>query len=266
MALKTSSERLADAMARTRRHWQMQLEMEKIAMASPPEPMPPPAFSIAISREAGADGGRVARALGEQLNWPVYDRELVELLAERMGVRSSLIAGLDEQRSSWIRECLAAFSADPPVVQAAYVRRLVETLLALAAHGSCVLVGRGAAQVLPPATTLRVRLVAPLAHRIDVLRDRNGLTRDEAERRVATTDRDRTRFVQDHFRIDPVDPHTYDLILNSARFDVTECADLIVAALRRLQGRAGISATAPPGPRAAAVAAAPAPAAPALKG
>ena len=41
-----------------------------------------------------------------------------------------------------------------------YVHRLIQTLLSLAAKGECVILGRGAAQALPPQTTLRVRLVA----------------------------------------------------------------------------------------------------------
>ena len=39
---------------------------------------------------------------------------------------------------------------------------------------------------------------------------------------------------------DPTDPAGYDLILNSGRFTVDECADLIIEGLRRLQAqRAG---------------------------
>src|SRR5262249_41409867 len=51
-------------------------------------------------------------------------------------------------------------------------RRRAETLLSRAAHGECIIVGRGAAQVLPPKTTLRVRMVGPLQDRITATQHR----------------------------------------------------------------------------------------------
>jgi cytidylate kinase len=124
------------------------------------------------------------------------------------------------------------------VSASAYVRHLFETHLSLAAHGECVLVGRGAAQVLPAATTLRVRLVAPVEDRVEAIRQRFGISVDEAARWVATTDAERSRFVRDHCGKDPVDPRLYDLVLNASRLAVNECADLIIEALHELQARA----------------------------
>lgn len=37
---------------------------------------------------------------------------------------------------------------------------------------------------------------------------------------------------------DPADPRNYDLLLNTSRFTIGECAELIIEALRRLQARA----------------------------
>ncbi len=234
MDRKSSSERLAEAMARTRRHWQ-----ERAREAAEPSWMPPcPAFTIALSREAGAGGQEVAREVGAQLNWPIYDRELVELLAREMGVQRSLLESVDERRKGWLQECLEALSTAPTVSEDAYARRLARVLLALAAHGECVIVGRGAAQVLPAVTTLRVRLVAPLEARIAVIGRRLGVGQEEAARWVAATDLERSRFVRDHFRKDPGDPHLYDLVLNAARFSPAECAAFIVEALHRVQAHA----------------------------
>jgi cytidylate kinase len=225
MGGKNSSERLAEAMARASSHEQTRLAET-------------PAFTIALSREAGANAAPVTRALGERLGWPVYDRELLQRIAGEMGVRATLLESMDERRKGWLQECLEAFGSGSTVSESAYVRRLVETLLALASHGECVLVGRGAPQLLPPATTLRVRLVGPVADRVKVVRQRFGISEEEAARWVTKTDAERARFVKDHFRKDPTDPRLYDLVLNSARLSAGECADLIVEALRRLQARA----------------------------
>jgi cytidylate kinase len=155
-----------------------------------------------------------------------------------MGVCTNLLESLDEKHRSWLAECLEAFASTPAVSESVYARHLLETLLSLGAHGKCVLVGRGAAQVLPPATTLRVRLVGPVADRVKVICQRLGIPHEEAKKWVERTDGERTRFVKDHLHKDPTDPWQYDLVLNSSRFTITECADLIIEALRRLQTHA----------------------------
>ena len=90
--------------------------------------------------------------------------------------------------------------------ESAYVHHLVETVLALGILGECVIVGRGAAFILPAATTLRrVRLVGPVRERITALSRKLGITEPEAARQVRTIDRERTDFVEDHFFKDPSD-------------------------------------------------------------
>jgi cytidylate kinase len=227
---------MAEAMERARRHWRAERQAGAAGGISLSPTRPP--FTIALSREAGANGAEVARAVGERLHWPVYDRELLQLIAEGMGLRTDLLDSVDEKRVGWLRQCLEAVVAVPAVTAGAYTRHLVEALLALAAHGNCVIVGRGAAQILPAATTLRVRLIGPLEERVRAIRERFGLTPAEAARWVERTDRERTRFVQDHFRRDPADAHAYDLVINTARYPVAACADLIEEALRRLPAEA----------------------------
>jgi cytidylate kinase len=196
------------------------------------------AFTIALSREAGTLGAAVAQELSTRLNWPVYDHELLVELAKDLGVGTRLLEEADEKPASWLQECVEAFAAVPTVGETTYFRHLLKALQSLSAHGECVIVGRGAAQILPPATTLRVRLFAALEDRIAVVSRERGVSSSEAARYVETTDRARIRFIKDHFHKDPTDPQHYDLVLNSSRFSVVECADLILEALRRLQGRA----------------------------
>ncbi len=194
-----------------------------------------PHYTIALSREAGTQGRTIARLVGERLGWAVYDRELLSLLAEQMGVQPALLENVDEKRVNWLLEFVENLSSPGSVSQSSYVRKLVETIVRLAAKGDCVLVGRGAAQILPPATTLRVRLIAPPPQRIAATQKQFQLTHSEAERWVQKTDHERTDFVSRHFHYDPTAPHGYDLILNSARYSAEGSAELIIEALHRLQ-------------------------------
>ncbi len=188
--------------------------------------------TIAISREEGAGGPQIAREVGAQLHWPVFDHELLERIADKMNVRVGLVESVDEHRQDWLLECLKSLA--PPqssVSQPKYMRHLMETLLALAAHGNCVIVGRGAAQMLPPATTIAVRVVAPLEDRVTRLSDEEGISKGEAGRHIAKKDRERLAFIKDNFHTDARDPAQYDVVVNRGRLSTAQSVQVIVAAL-----------------------------------
>jgi cytidylate kinase len=204
-----------------------------------PEAAPEPAgFTIALSREVGALGTTVARALGQRLGWSVHDHELVERVAQDMNLRTRLLESLDERPGSWMAECFAAFSSQRVVTGFAYVEHLLQTLLGLAARGNCIIVGRGAAHVLSGDRVLRVRLIAPLEYRVAVIAQQLGVDRGAARRHIETIERARTAFVKEHFKKDLTDPLGYDLLVNTGHFSVEESADIILAGLRCLQARA----------------------------
>jgi len=196
-----------------------------------------PALSIALARQAGTQGTLVAHEIGARLNWPVYDRELLELIAGKAGLRASLLESVDERRKSWLLEWIEAFASLPGISEIGYSRLLVETVLSLGALGHCVFVGRGAAQILPPQYTLRVYLVGALSDRVDYISKDRGLPHDEAERFVKEKDHESIEFVKSHFFKDPTDPMQCDLLLNRSRWSITECADLIIQAVPMAESR-----------------------------
>jgi cytidylate kinase len=227
------------------RHWEAKRQPGAVQrdLSSPASP----AFTIALSREVGTQGTSVAKEVGRILGWHVYDHELLEHIAKEMGLRTALLSSVDERHQSWLLEAAEAFLSAPVksdwgplVTESAYVHHLVETVLALGIHGECVIVGRGAALILPVQTTLRVRLVGPVRARIAALGRKLGISEREAARQVRTMDRERTDFVQDHFLKDPTDPRNYDLVLNALRLPVAKSAELIVEMLYRLKA-AGIA-------------------------
>ena len=108
-------------------------------------------------------------------------------------------------------------------------------MLILAARGEAVLVGRGAGFVLPTATTVHVRVVAPVGQRVAYLSQWMRLTEPEAAAEVRARDRKRAEFLAALADGDPNDPTAYDLLLNSDRLGVEACAELISQAVRAKQ-------------------------------
>jgi cytidylate kinase len=222
-------QREADTLKMAERHWEAKTRFQGLETEK--------AFAIALAREAGASGALVAGEIGKRLNWPVYDQLLLERIAQEMGLRTQLLESVDERRKSWLLEVVEGF-ASAGVSELSYVRHLIQTILSLGVHGDCVIVGRGAAHILPRETTLCVRLVANLDDRIAAVGRRLSLTKDKAAKWVADTDRQRQDFIKDHFLKDPADPHHYDLILNVSTWSTSDCADLVLHGLRDLENRA----------------------------
>jgi hypothetical protein len=190
----------------------------------------PAGLSIAVSREAGARGGTIGRRVGRKLGWQVYDQEALEYIAQQGTVRQDLLAAQDAAAGRWAEDRLqqlsraGLLSATPPLVN------LTRVILALAAQGQVVFIGRGAGCLLPPASTLKVRVLAPLADRVAYMSQWLRLTREEAAERVRLRDSRRSAYLQTHFHHDPADVYQYDLALNSSLLGEEVCAELIVQA------------------------------------
>jgi cytidylate kinase len=199
-------------------------------------------FTVALSREAGAPGLEIAREIGERLKWPVYEREVVDLIAQQSGLRSELLESVDEHDRNWLVDALESFSRRERVSSAEFVHHLVHVLTALAAHGSCVIVGRGATACLPRATTLRLRIVADLGDRVHRIATEQQVSEDKALSFVQRIDRDRAQFVAHHFHRDVLDVHNFDLVLNASRLTASACADVALQALHDLEHAAAAAA------------------------
>jgi cytidylate kinase len=215
--------------------------------ARPEQPSPPAPFTITISREAGALGNSVAAEVGRRLGWPVYDREILDKIAEELRRPPSRLEAVDERPASWLEECLSALGDQHHVSPDTYFKYLNGVVRGLGVVGHCLIVGRGANFILPAQTTLRVRLVALPEDRARVVAQRLGLPAGEAAAWVVSTERQRRAFIKRYFRQDPTVPHHYDLVLNTSRLAVDEAADVIIQALRQFEGRSAPSGHPEPG-------------------
>jgi hypothetical protein len=196
-------------------------------------------FAITISREVGALGNRVATEIGRRLEWPVYDRNILDEIAERLRRPASDLRGLDEQPGTWLGECFSSLiDHDHFVGSGAYFQHLSAVIRGLGSSGRCVIVGRGANFLLPAATTLRVRIVSTAEDRTRVAGQRLGLSTQDAAAHIEDIERKRLGFIEGHFGKDPRDPRHYDVVLNTSRLSVDDAADLVLETLCRLENQA----------------------------
>ena len=195
----------------------------------------PKSFTVAVSREAGAGGTGVATAVGRRLGWPVFPQEMLDFLARDDAARADVLTDLPAGAVEWadleLGKLVRARGLDPAGDTAAVVR----LVFALAARGEAVLVGRAAGFLLPAASTVHVRVVAPAADRVSYLAQWLRLTEAEAAAEIDGRDLRRAAFLATLSDAVMTDPARYDLHINSGRFTPDAAAEVVAAAVRAKQ-------------------------------
>lgn len=184
---------------------------------------------ITLSRAVGLPGDEIARRLHERTGWPVFDREILAAMADSDELRQQVYAYLDDRDINWVEDFVLSMN-ERAISRENYFHRLTETVSALARKCHAVFLGRGADLILPRDVGLRVRLTASHDYCVRTFAASNNLKHEYALRQFEEIEAERTRFIKNHFGVDPGDPTRFDLILNIERLNVAKAVDIILAA------------------------------------
>jgi cytidylate kinase len=191
---------------------------------------------ITISRDKGSLGDEIALELGERLGWVVYDKEILDYIAQDSHVRQSLAQQLDEKAQSLIHETIQRFlrmAEGGSFGVAEYHEALLKTLAYLSTRGDAVLVGRGANFAMRSETTgLHVRIIASARVRIQRLSLRWRVPPAEARWRMEEMDNERRSFIRHHFKQNVDDASYYDLIYNTDHLTPSQVVDSILGVVQ----------------------------------
>ena len=205
------------------------------AMTPPPPAQRPRGFTVAISREAGSRGGTIAAAVGHILGWQVFTQEMLDFLAHDESARSEVLEDLPPASREWAELELTRATRGRELASRSDAVAVARLVFALAARGEVVVVGRGAGFLLPPESTVHVRVVAPLSQRVAYMGQWLRLTESESAAEVTRRDRKRNELLATLSNRDVADPTAYDLVVNAGRLGIAACAELIAQAVRAKQ-------------------------------
>ncbi len=186
---------------------------------------------VTLSREAGAGGSRVAEALGQKLGWEVFDKGVLDQLADRYQLSRPVLEAVDETTMSWAYDIFGTWLDREIISHEKYLTRLNRIFLAAAKKGNAIFVGRGAQFLLPRDHGLAIRLVASESYRIRRLMEDNELPLAKARQLMHQLDRGRREFVRHFFHQDVDNASIYDMVINVERFGVERTADMIIRML-----------------------------------
>jgi cytidylate kinase len=201
---------------------------------------------ITISRMYGSGGSEIAQRVADALGWALLDNDIIDRVAERLGVTPAEVQAREERVPSLVErlaEALTLGSGEYMAVvpTAAALPPEDERLLAVtervireaAALGPVVLVGRGAQGVLASREdAFHVFCYAPRGALAARVAKRLGISVEDAEREVDLTNRRREQYVKRHWRRDWRAVDNYHLCVNTGWLATEAAADLITRAAR----------------------------------
>ncbi len=183
---------------------------------------------ITISRTHGAGGDNIAAEIASLLKWQIYDRELVEYIAQTCQIRDRIVECFDErklnQTHNWVHTLL-----DKQVLgMDKYFRLLHDVIVAIAEQGQAIIIGRGSNFIVEPQNSLRVMITAPLNWRVNHIAEAQNISTKEAKKIVVLVDSNRYAFVDRYFHQSANEMTAYDLVLNVEHLSNTVAAKMII--------------------------------------
>jgi len=202
---------------------------------------------VAIGRELGAGGHEIGERIAALIGAELLDNQIVDTVAQKIGAPAAYVEARDEQVESFADRLFRAITAAQPEAYAAgdaVPDWSEERLFALtgdiirerARDRSVVVIGRGAPVLLKGLPgLLRLFVIADAEARAARLQLRLSCTREEALKRMKSSDQHRAAYMKQHFGVDWRDPHGYDLVVNSGAVGVDQAARIAVECLKVLR-------------------------------
>ena len=200
---------------------------------------------VTVARYLGCGGSYLGQMVAGDLGFRCLDREIISETAQKFSLDAAHIAAREEKVASFWERMLRGISVGPP--EATFVpppaREISDMELFLAEgdvmksiteHEDCVLVGRGAAHLLPDFPgKINVLLHAPTEFRIPrVMQYYGAKTESQARTMIERSDNLRKTFVMQMTGLDLVCAQNYHFALDTSVLPLDDIAAMITHYVR----------------------------------
>lgn len=185
---------------------------------------------IAISRQFGSGGRTIGKLLAEQLNIPLYDREIISQVAKESGFAESYVEEKGEYGSSdkaagmFInRSCYSSASNEDTIwnFQTKFIKEHAE-------KEPCIIIGRCADYILSNRLdVLRVFIHADMKERIKRISEVYKINDSDPEKFLHQKDKRRAAYYQFYTDIKWGDTKNFHITLDSSAFGIEKCVQIL---------------------------------------
>ena len=180
---------------------------------------------ITITRQLGSAGTEIAEKLRDKLGFNYLDRTLLEReLVQKCQLPEKDVEKYDEKKPAFWE----TFSADKD----RYLHCMKTVMYNFAHQGHCIIIGRGGQALFRDiAGVLNIKITAPMAIRMQRVKERFSYDDHLAQQAIHHSDQDRAGFHKFFFQINWDDASLYDLKISTDMFSVDSTVTLIASAV-----------------------------------
>lgn len=187
---------------------------------------------ITVTSEAGSGGRIIAKILGIKLKIPVYDKELVDLIAQEGGFTKRFVQAHNEILYRSTAEAFIQNNFSVENFHSKSYTRLYEAqervISKLAERQNCIIVGHCSNFILKNnKNVMNILITADMKNRITYISEKYGLNRHDSQKKIRCQDHNTWEFYLHFTNQDWKDSGNYHLCLNSSLFGYEETADII---------------------------------------
>ncbi|MDO4619834.1 MAG: cytidylate kinase-like family protein [Lachnospiraceae bacterium] len=191
-------------------------------------------FIICVGREYGSGGHIVADRLGKKLGIPVYDKNLIRMIAQKHELDEDTLHSSDEKLSNPFFEPYSPYGVDSGAISERLFMMQSGIIREEASNGSAIFVGRCANDILRNyEDVISLFVYAPKSYRIvKVMEEGKVSTEAAADKLIRRMDKTRRAYYQFYTDKKWGTTEGMDLLLNSQVLGIDGCVDVMIQYLK----------------------------------
>ena len=205
-------------------------------------------FIVTINREFGSGGREIGFKLGNLLNVKVYDKAILESIAEKYNLTNQQMEEIKSKKITWWDEICDLYNriyAFPGEFVVGHDETLTATsqnlyeaeaklLRELSEQESCVIIGRTGFHIFKDdPSAFKIMIIANESSRVQRIMERFNLNEEEAKERMVKADTARENFTKTFSERSRYDARNYDLVLNVTGYTTDQIASFIAECVQR---------------------------------
>ena len=193
---------------------------------------------MTIGREFGSGGHEIGNRIATRLDIPLYDNNLIRMVAEKLDIREETARSVDE---TTLNSFLTGFVLEPieqvsqlngteyvPTLNQQVYELQCDIIRRLADRGPCIIVGRCADFVLRDhENCVNVFICADWEDRVKRIAKKYDISERKAENKIRKMDRERRNYYESHTGLEWGSIDSHHMLINVSRLGMERTVDIL---------------------------------------
>ena len=194
---------------------------------------------ITISRQFGAGGKTIGKKVADMLGYTFVDEDIIQIIAEKAKVSPGWVESVEKEAGGRLSRIVTRMVSKPLIDkilkddygyidEQIYIDYLVVIIAQMAEEGNVVFLDRGSQYILNDLPgAFHVLLINTFENRVKFMMDQYDMTEHRSTQVVKSEEKRRANLYRKIGKQDFDHPELYHLVINMAKVDLGEAAQMI---------------------------------------